>query len=51
MKETQHVIENPLTDEEIDEEVIFSGIKKIVRIYKVAKNGKVNCDIEYCLSE
>ena len=32
---------NPLTYEEIDEDLIIKGLKKIVRIYKIAKDGKV----------
>lgn len=35
-------VNDPLTLEEIDEEVIISGLKKVIKIFKTAKNGKVS---------
>ena len=39
--ENEEALINPLTDEEINEDLIIKGLKKIVRIFKIAKDGKV----------
>ena len=33
---------NLLTEEEISEEIILSGLTKIIRLYKISKEGKVS---------